>query len=158
MSSLQKFVFLTVSLAISGCVSFNHWSDTSKYKVYTYDQPYDLVYLKTLETVDASDNWAIQYTNKEQGTMEFRNIKYANPFDFDRQVANFSVKRISQLNTSVQLEPAKSRCLENECQKLLDSVDRVLSALPPKEKQEQPVSADETVPAMSVQKYIVTTR
>ncbi|MBI4388184.1 MAG: hypothetical protein HY582_03995 [Candidatus Omnitrophica bacterium] len=138
------FIFLA-----SGCASLK--PKHLEYPVHVYEQPFDLVYLRMYETLDANNDWIPYRTDKAKGVIEFRSLKYANIFDLDKQNAYFIVKMVDRKHTSVEIDPSQSTCKDNSCFELLKSVHTVLSELPKrKEKtqgsEEEPQNKDATTP------------
>ena len=124
-------------LLVVGCSSMR--VSSKDYPIHTYEQPMDLVYLKTYEALSKYDEWVPNLTDKTNGINEVRNIKYANLLDFDTQLARFVIKMVSRTETSVELDTERSRCKGNGCLELLDSINATLSRLPAKPKpQTQP--------------------
>ncbi len=117
---------------IAGCSSLR--ANSKDYPIHVYEQPLDLVYLKTYETLSKYDEWVPNFTDKTNGVIEVRNIKYANLLDFDTQLARFIIKMVSRTETSVALDTEKSRCKGNGCLELLNSIHDSLSHLPVKPK------------------------
>ncbi len=108
-----------------------------EYPVHVYEQPFDLVYLKAYETLDANSDWIPDYTDKAKGVIEFRSLKYANIFDLDKQNAYFIVKMVDRKHTSIEIDPSQSTCKDDSCFELLKSVDAVLSRLPKRKEKIQ---------------------
>lgn len=135
--------WLIALILLSGCGILSK-QEPIKYIAYTYEQPYDLVYLKTMEVLDSDNNWVFGVTRKELGTIEMRNINYANWFGMDRQYVKFLVKYVSPTETSVEIDPANTSCKGKTCIDLLERVNKALGALPPHPKKEVPPQEEAT--------------
>ncbi len=136
---------LLLFLFVAGCASLK--PKHLEYPVYVYEQPFDLVYLRAYETLDANNDWVPDHTDKANGIIEFRSLQYGNLFDLDKQHAYFVVKMVDRKHTSVELDPSQSKCQDDSCLELLKSVDTVLSHLPKrKEKENQGEQGNTGVP------------
>ena len=132
---------LAIFVSLFGCSYFR--LSPADYPVHTYHQPADLVYLTALETLNLEEKWVFLPTDKTKGVIEVRNSDYANVFGGDRQYARFLIKRVSNLDTSVELDPANSDCRRNDCLKLLEHINDRISRLPERPKPEQAETADQ---------------
>ena len=105
MKSISKRVFVPVlfSFVLFGCAhdAIRPVHD----EVVTVSLPMDLTYLKTLEAVQKHPDWEIDYTEKEQGLIHLRNLRYSSFADADLRTATLVLKRIGPRETSVQLAP-----------------------------------------------------
>ena len=127
MKQILGFAFTLVFL-LAGCSTIKF--ETRDYPVYVYHQPYDLVYLRAYETLDAAEDWIPNLTDKPKGIIEVKNTKYGNLSDADIQKAHFVITMVSRTETSVSIDPKKSKCQGDSCSKLLDSINETLSQLP----------------------------
>ncbi len=137
----RSMAWLVTLVLLAGCGIFEK-QPSIRYMVYTYEQPFDLVYLRAIETLDTNDDWAFSYTDKETGVIALRNMNYENWFGMDRQYVRFVVRHVSQTETSVEIDPSASQCKGTACVQLLEKINTVLSALPPHPKEERPVDAE----------------
>ncbi len=138
----RSILWLFLLAFVSSCGTFSKYEPIT-YKVYTYEQPYDLVFLRTMETLDSNNDWVFSATRKELGVIEMRNTNYGNWFGVDRQYVRVLVKYVSEKETSVEIDPAHTSCKGKACTQLLEAVNEVLSALPPRpEKQTPPQDAE----------------
>ena len=138
----RSMIGLVALVLLAGCGIFEK-QPPIKYVAYTYEQPFDLVYLKTMDVVDIDNDWAFAYTAKERGVIELKNINYENWFGMDKQYVRLVVRHVSQTETSVEIDPTGSRCKGRACIEILEKVNAVLSQLPPHPKIETPpVDAD----------------
>lgn len=80
-------------------------------EVLTYELPYDLTYLRTLDALNAQDGWQLEETDKEKGKIRIRNVQYTRMNDSDLRTLTFIVTRIDRKHTSVALAPESQRTL-----------------------------------------------
>lgn len=93
-----------MALGISGCAHKSQVKDLPVYKdVLTYDLPYDLTYLRTIEALELVPDWALAETDKEKGIIRVRNTNFSAFDDSDQREATFLVQRVSPEQTSVSL-------------------------------------------------------
>ena len=137
----RPMIWLVALVLLAGCGIFEK-QPPIKYVAYTYEQPFDLVFLKTIEILDMDNDWAFSYTAKERGIIELRNMNYENWFGVDRQHVRFVVRRVSQAETSVEIDPSSSQCKGKTCVDMLEKVNTGLSQLPVHVKEEIPVDAE----------------
>ncbi|PIQ87486.1 MAG: hypothetical protein COV74_00515 [Candidatus Omnitrophica bacterium CG11_big_fil_rev_8_21_14_0_20_45_26] len=123
-------------MAVTGCVH-SDILEPVQYPTYVYKQPLDLVYLKTLETVDSYEGWILNPTHKAEGYIEARNVVYGNLFDRDTQYVRFVVKPVDRDRTSLEIDLDKSRCKETVCLDMLEKIHSVIDALPKRELTEE---------------------
>ncbi len=119
-----------------GCASLR--LKPADYPVHVYEQPFDLVYLKTYEALSKDRNWVPYRTDKSSGIIEVRNITYGTWDDMDKQFVRFLVKTVSRTETSVELDAEVSRCKGQNCLNLLNTIHNDLSQLPIRSKPEEP--------------------
>ena len=152
MRQMKKWGWLVILLLVANGCAFLRLKHR-EYPVYVYEQPFDLVYLKTYETLDGNNEWVPYRTDKAGGIIEFRSLKYGNWFDLDQQFASFLVRMVDRKHTSVGLNTEKSKCKDKGCLELFNNVHEVLSHLPArKEKEKQGEQAQaETTPAQPAQ-------
>lgn len=74
-------------------------------EVLTYPLPFDLVFLRTLDAVQAHSDWELDLTDKEKGTIRLRNMRYSSFADADLRTATLLVKRAGSRETTIQLSP-----------------------------------------------------
>lgn len=113
-----------------------------QYLTYVYPQSFDLVYLKTYETIDAQPDWAPLRTDRGNGIMEFRNTRYGNLFDYDTEHVTFVVTPVGRNETSLELDLSRSQCKGKDCLNLLKKAHEALKSLPSREEPEQQKSED----------------
>lgn len=94
-------------------------------EVLTYPLPLDLMYLRTVEAIQTSPDWEIDFTDKEKGLIYLRNLKYSSFSDADLRTATLVIKRIGPRETSVQLD-AKSQAVRGG-DDILNLIKRSLS-------------------------------
>ena len=73
-------------------------------EVLTFNLPYDLAFLRTMEAVEAHPDWDLDMTLKEQGIIKIRNLRYSSFADADQRGATLLLKRIGPRQTSVQFD------------------------------------------------------
>ncbi len=127
---VSKFLAVFLVFSSSGCSSLS-WR-SGEYPIYHYEQPYDLIYLNALESLDREDLWIMQYTDKNTGIIEVRQMNYGSLFGGDRQKARFVVKRVGRLETSVELDTSSSVCRWKDCRDLLEHINQRLAQIPPR--------------------------
>lgn len=97
-------MFLFLAGGLAGCAHDSPLLPVHK-EVLVYPLPFDLVYLRTLETADLHPDWEPDYTLKEKGLIYLRNVRYSSFADADRRNVTIVVKRIGRRETSVSLAP-----------------------------------------------------
>lgn len=109
----MTWVMLAVLLLapLTGCASFRDEAVPAHTEVLIYDLPYDLTYLKTIESVESVDGWELDETEKARGVIRARNTEFSNLADKDKSTATFLVKRINRSQTSIELAPESQRVL-----------------------------------------------
>jgi len=74
-------------------------------EVLVYPLPLDVTYLRTLEAIDAHPDWDLNWTDKEKGLISIYNARFSSYADADERYATLVVKRVSNQESSVQLDP-----------------------------------------------------
>ena len=92
---------LAFSLSLSACASRNAVLPTHD-EVLTYNLPYDLTFLRTMEAIEAHPDWDLDVTLKEQGIIKIRNLRYSSYADADQRGGTLLVTRAGPRQTSVQ--------------------------------------------------------
>ena len=135
----KAFGFLLAVSLLSSCTSFTNFTkvEPQSYPKYTYQQPFDLVFLTVLETIDTNSNWMIHLTNKPAGFIDVKNVQYGNMFDLDTQSVRFVVALVSRKETSLELDPAHSKCKGDACRTLLEEMNERIHKLPVKENAQE---------------------
>ena len=127
--------FILTLVLFSGCSLFNFLQYEKNYPKYdtvlTYDRPFDVTFLRTLEAVNTVPGWVLEETDKEKGLIVLHNRQYSHIFDKDKGVARILVKRISRKQTSVELD--KPTQLLQEGGKFLESIDQIMIATAPQQ-------------------------
>lgn len=124
MNYFSKFVLVLIfGLGLVGCNTVGKVLPPND-EVLTYELPYDLTYLRTMEALDSVPNWQLEETDKEKGTIDVRDTNYSRLDDSDRRVITFVVKRLDRGTTSVSIDPESQKVLGG--QKLLDAVGATL--------------------------------
>ena len=133
--SMKRVAMMLMALAVSGCASVRY--NPAGTPMYTYKQPVDLVYLTTLETVDAQPDWMVHMTDKSAGIVEARSVKYETLADLDTQSVRFVVAFVTRTETSLRLDPKHSKCKGDDCRGLLDQVHANIMKLPKREEPDE---------------------
>lgn len=90
-----------------------------------YQLPFDLVYLRTIEAMEKTNDWEMEITEKEKGTIQVRNTAFSQLSDADQRVVTVIVSRISRNETSVQLAPDSQKVIGGD--RLLEQISQYLS-------------------------------
>lgn len=101
------FVVLTLiaGVAFSGCAGLRNKPLFPVHdEVLVYPLAYDLTYLRTLEALMTVPGWDLEITDKENGTIQMRNIDYTGLDNSDQRAATFVLKRMGQSETSIELD------------------------------------------------------
>jgi uncharacterized lipoprotein len=109
---MTKKLFLIAFFAViasAGCASQKEKILPVHDEVLIYPLPYDVTYLRTIEALESVDDWEMEETEKEKGTIRVRNINFSSFDDADKRIANFLVKRVGRNKTSVELAPESQR-------------------------------------------------
>ena len=93
-------------------------------EVLVFPLAYDLTYLRTMETLDATGHWQLEETDKEKGTLSVRDTNYSRLDDADLRVITFWVKRVDRGTTSVSIDPASQKVYGGK--ELLDAIGAAL--------------------------------
>ncbi|MBI4115791.1 MAG: hypothetical protein HY447_04350 [Candidatus Omnitrophica bacterium] len=101
---LSSLLLLGVfSLPLLGCSRASFLP--SHAEVLVYPLPLDIVYLRTLDAVQAHPEWELEETDKEKGVIVLRNMRYSSFADADMRTATLLVKRVGPKESSIQLDP-----------------------------------------------------
>ena len=131
---MRKSIVLIGCMALLlavGCASNKKKLSYADYPVYTYEQPYDLVYKKALDILSDQPGWILETTDKNEGIIRLASTQYANILDMDTQKGQFVVKMVSRKETSIEFDPEHSNCRDNNCRIMLQGINKVLKELPP---------------------------
>ncbi|OGX10729.1 MAG: hypothetical protein A2351_06985 [Omnitrophica bacterium RIFOXYB12_FULL_50_7] len=103
MKIFSKFIFILVlGLGLAGCNTVGEVLPPND-EVLVYKLPYDLTYLRTMEALNTVENWELEETDKERGTISVRDTNYSRLDDSDLRVITFVVKRVDRGTTSVSI-------------------------------------------------------
>lgn len=80
-------------------------------EVLVYQLPYDLTYLRVLDSLQTLPDWELEVTDKEAGFVRVRNMNYGGLDDADKRTATFLIKRINLGETSVELAPESQQVI-----------------------------------------------
>ncbi len=124
MNYFSKFVLiLMLGLGLAGCNTVGEVLPPND-EVLVYKLPYDLTYLRTLETLNSIKDWQLEETDKEQGTIRVRNIDYSRLDDSDLRIITFMIKRVDRETTSVSIEEKSQKIFGGK--KLLEAISEAL--------------------------------
>jgi len=104
------FMIMFLVSGLSGCATAKKVLPLHN-EVLTYELPYDLTYLRTLDALNAQSGWLLEETDKEKGLIRVRNIEFSRLDDKDLRVLTFHIKRVDRSHTSVALAPESQRSL-----------------------------------------------
>lgn len=86
----------------------------------------DLAYLRTMEAIQAHPDWELDYTDKEKGLINIKNMRYSSFSDADLRSATLVLKREGPKKTSVQFAKRSQSIRGGE--EILDLVKQYVSA------------------------------
>ena len=92
---------LTSVFSFAGCA---HHALPVYDEVLSYNLPYDRVYLRTIEAIEAHPDWDLEVTDKEHGFIKIRNLRYSSYADADQRTATLLIKRVGPSETSVAFD------------------------------------------------------
>lgn len=125
MKPFSKMVLgLVIILGLVGCNTVGEVLPSND-QVLVYKLPYDLTYLRTIETLDSVGMWELEETDKERGIVTVRDTNYSRLDDSDLRVITFVVKRVDRETTSVAIDPASQKVYGGK--ELLNAVSKALS-------------------------------
>ena len=73
-------------------------------EVLVFPLPYDLAFLRTLEAIQKHPDWDLDRTDKENGIIIIRNMRFSSYADADQRVATILVKRTDSRETSIEFD------------------------------------------------------
>ncbi|HOW87876.1 MAG TPA: hypothetical protein P5561_01380 [Candidatus Omnitrophota bacterium] len=117
-------LILVLGLGLIGCNTVGEVFPPND-QVLVYPLPYDLTYLRTLETLEDYPDWQVSETDKEKGLIRVRDINYSRLDDSDLRSVAFTVKRVDRGTTSVSIAPESQKVFGGD--KLLQAVAATLS-------------------------------
>lgn len=117
------FSFL-VGLAITGCAHGKRVLPVHD-DVLIYPLAYDLTYLAVVEALTAVPGWDLEYTLKEDGVVQVRNVNYSGINKEDQRVIAFVVKRLGRNQTSVEIDKRHQRIIGGKT--LLKAINKKVS-------------------------------
>ncbi len=104
---LAGSVFLT-----AGCSSIQKSPVYPAYdEILLYQLPYDLTYLRVMDSLSNLPGWELDLTEKEKGLIRVRNLDWSKLDDSDTRLISFLVRRVSRTQTSVQIAPESQHTL-----------------------------------------------
>jgi hypothetical protein len=111
MKKILAVLFITfICSGLTGCATSKKVLPLHD-EVLSYELPYDLTDLRTLDALNAQDGWQLEATDKEKGMIRIRNVQYTRLNDRDRRVLTFTITRVDRRHTSVALAPESQRTL-----------------------------------------------
>lgn len=124
MNHFSKLILvLMLGLGLAGCNTVGKVLAPND-EVFTYNLSYDLTYLRTMDALNSVENWQLEETDKEKGTITVRDMNYSRFDDSDLRVITFVVKRIDRGTTSVSIDPKSQKVYGGK--KLMEAVGAVL--------------------------------
>jgi len=75
------------------------------------EKAFDYVYLAVFDVVNELDGWAPDKTLKEEGLIRLQNTRFSRLDDSDARVIKIRIRRDSQIQTSVFLDPDSRRII-----------------------------------------------
>ena len=124
MNYFSKFVLvLILGLSLAGCNTVGKVLPPND-EVLVYKLPYDLTYLRTMEALNSVENWELEETDKERGSIRVRDTNYSRLDDSDMRVIVFLVKRVDRGTTSVSIDPESQKVFGGK--KLLEAISAAL--------------------------------
>lgn len=114
---LSLALLLLTSLCISGCQTLEE--QIVHDELFTYEMPFDKVYLNVLEVVNRSAMWRLHGTDKHVGLIMARKKDFMHD-----TIVTIVIKRIAKRKTSVELAPDSQTVLGVET--LLKEIDQSL--------------------------------
>lgn len=118
------FRFLMMVLFLAGC-SLHKEIIPLHDEVLTYNLPYDLAYLRSVEALESMEGWDLEMTEKEKGLIQVRNVQFLTLTDSDKRVARILLKRKDRFQTIVKLAPESQRVVGGG--DLMQKIGEVLS-------------------------------
>ncbi len=84
-------------------------------EVLVYQLPFDVAYLRALDALQNVQDWQLEYTEKEKGLIQVRNINYSGLDDADKRVVTFLIKKgADRGQTTVELAKESQQVLGAE--------------------------------------------
>jgi len=124
MNYFSKLILVMIlGLGLAGCNSVGEVLPPND-GVLTYKLPYDLTYLRTLETLSSTGSWQLEETDKERGLISVRDTNYSRLDDSDLRKITFMVKRVDRETTSVSIDPKSQKIFGGKT--LLEAVGEAL--------------------------------
>jgi hypothetical protein len=126
MKSLRilSWSFLLIGIVFAGCAGHKQLAAAHD-EVLTYPLPYDLAFLRTMESLETLPDWELGETEKEKGTITVFNKNFSSFTDADQRMATVLVKRVNREETSLQLAPQSQRVIGGD--KLMERIGKYLS-------------------------------
>ena len=123
--SSSLLVLFVILLGSVGCKKDSSLLPVHK-EVLVYPLPYDLVYLRTIESVGRHPDWELDYTEKENGVIRIHNQRYSSFADADLRYAKLIIRRLSHNKSSVQFAPESQAIVGGD--EILSLIKQSLSA------------------------------
>ena len=114
---------LMLGLGFAGCNTVGKVLPPND-EVLVYKLPYDVTYLRTMETLDSVGTWQLDETDKERGIITVRDMNYSRLDDSDLRVITFLIKRVDRETTSVSIDPKSQKIFGGK--QLLEAVGAAL--------------------------------
>ena len=117
-------LMIAAAFTISGCAHENKILPLRD-DVQVYSLAYDKTYLIVVEALTGVPGWELEYTLKEDGIIQVRNINYSGIDKEDQRVIAFIVKRLARNQTSVEIDKRHQRIIGGKT--LLKAVNKKIS-------------------------------
>jgi hypothetical protein len=123
----RLWIFMAVFFLAAGLTGCAHKLNSLPVhdEVLTYDLPYDVTFLRVMESIGKVPDWVLESTDKEKGTLSARNLNFFRFDDSDKHAVTFEIKRLGRSKTSVQLVKESQQVPEGD--KLMKAIDESLS-------------------------------
>jgi hypothetical protein len=105
------FSVIILSTSLTACISHPKALLPVHDEVLVYQLPYDLTYLRTLDSLMGVPGWDLEVTDKENGLIRVRNVDYTGLDNSDQRVAEFILKRVNRSQTSIELSKKSQQVL-----------------------------------------------
>ncbi len=107
---MSFWLSLAFALVLSGCAGKSSYLPIAQVPASNFEEirvakPYDFVYLGVFDTVNELSAWNPEQTLKADGLIVLQNSQFSRFDDSDRRVLRLKIRRDSQYQTSVFLEP-----------------------------------------------------
>lgn len=125
---LLLLLAVAACLATLGC-SRRPWTPLPTHdQVLIYDRPYDYTFLRVMQAVQNTPGWDIYETDQMMGLVRAISRDYDDPFNSDKRIGTFFVRRLGRRKTSVAFAPWSRQVIGGDA--LLKAIDSHMSRPP----------------------------